>query len=108
VLRMGNARTGGEQQRQQQQQTAAPLNGQPFSTDKHAQLTHPAPLRSRVRVLRAYAQLDVHLGFCEAIGLVAGLILKILPEFEAFTLFALLLRGENGPAYVGDAQLRWP
>jgi hypothetical protein len=51
--------------------------------------------RALHRVLRAYAQVDPTLKYCEAIGLVAGICLKVLPEYEAFRLLAALLLGEG-------------
>ena len=51
--------------------------------------------RALHRVLRAYAQVDPALKYCEAIGLVAGICLKVLPEYEAFRLLAALLLGEG-------------
>jgi hypothetical protein len=59
--------------------------------------------RALHRVLRAYAQIDPTLKYCEAIGLVAGICLKVLPEYEAFRLLAALLLGEGKGAepYLG-------
>ena len=51
--------------------------------------------RALHRVLRSYAQIDPTLKYCEAIGLVAGLCLKILPEYQAFRLLSALLLGEG-------------
>jgi len=47
--------------------------------------------RSMTNVLRAYAALDMEVGYCQGMGFIVGLLLGYIPEAKAFSIFRTLM-----------------